>query len=277
MLIGAMVGAGLFPFATYHLVGATAKTLAVFLGTAWVTVMAFATKVADVTEAPALSASEHRELEARTQQAVKRVWLFAAWQCFRSTLRSPTFCDGRWQGGGISVDGRSCWLRCGIFRVLDYCPSCLAGRIAAVQIRTARARTQRESASGHQRQAHKRLAVSLTRSGRSSRPEIYPFPGRNPPRGHTEPAIEQATDWQKHARSGDLLPSLALNQSPLPPQRRLDVEMGNRGKRRRAVSLQAQLSGLCRCFQVQRARKPPVHAGGAAVCQRHIQVKQSRC
>lgn len=78
MLIGAMVGAGLFPFATYHLVGATAKTLAVFLGTVWVTVMAFATKVADVTEAPALSATEHRELEAKTRQAVKRVWLYAA-------------------------------------------------------------------------------------------------------------------------------------------------------------------------------------------------------
>lgn len=77
MLIGAALGAGLFPFATYHLVGATAKTLAVFLGTVWVTVMAFAAKVADVTEAPALSPSEHRELEAKTRQAVKRVWLFA--------------------------------------------------------------------------------------------------------------------------------------------------------------------------------------------------------
>lgn len=78
MLIGAAVGAGLFPFATYHLVGAAAKTLAVFLGTVWVTVMAFAVKLADVTEAPALSVSEHRELEAKTRHAVKRVWLFAA-------------------------------------------------------------------------------------------------------------------------------------------------------------------------------------------------------
>ncbi len=97
MLIGAMVGAGLFPFATYHLVGATAKTLAVFLGTAWVTVMAFATKVADVTEAPALSASEHRELEARTQQAVKRVWLFAAGNVFAAlcVLLPSVMVDGK--------------------------------------------------------------------------------------------------------------------------------------------------------------------------------------
>ena len=78
ILIGAAGGAVLFPFATYHLVGAAAKTLAVFLGTVWVTVMAFTVKVADVTEAPALSASEHRELEAKTREAVKRVWFFAA-------------------------------------------------------------------------------------------------------------------------------------------------------------------------------------------------------
>lgn len=78
MLIGTAVGAGLFPFATYHLIGAASKTCAVFMGTVWVTVMAFAVKVADVTEAPALSPSEHRELEVKTRLAVKRIWLFAA-------------------------------------------------------------------------------------------------------------------------------------------------------------------------------------------------------
>lgn len=77
MSAGAAVGATLFSYAPYLLVGATAKTLAVFLGAVWITVMAFAVKIADVTEAPSLSASEHRELEAKTRQAVKRVWLYA--------------------------------------------------------------------------------------------------------------------------------------------------------------------------------------------------------
>lgn len=78
MLLGALAGWALFLWAPYHLIGAVSKTSAVFIGTVWVTVMAFALKVADVTEAPDLSPAEHRDLEAKARKAVKTVWLYAA-------------------------------------------------------------------------------------------------------------------------------------------------------------------------------------------------------
>lgn len=78
MLLGALAGWALFLWAPYHLIGAVSKTSAVFIGTVWVTVMAFALKVADVTEAPNLSPAEHRDLEAKARKAVKTVWVYAA-------------------------------------------------------------------------------------------------------------------------------------------------------------------------------------------------------
>ncbi|MDG3066069.1 hypothetical protein ACFQ4M_16950 [Thauera mechernichensis] len=78
MLLGALAGWALFLWAPYHLIGAISKTSAVFIGTVWVTVMAFALKVTDVTEAPNLSPTEHRDLEAKARKAVKTVWLYAA-------------------------------------------------------------------------------------------------------------------------------------------------------------------------------------------------------
>ena len=78
MLLGALAGWAIFLWSPYHLIGAVSKTSAVFIGTVWVTVMAFALKVADVTEAPNLSPAEHRDLEAKARKAVKTVWLYAA-------------------------------------------------------------------------------------------------------------------------------------------------------------------------------------------------------
>jgi len=78
MLLGALAGWAVFLWSPYHLIGAVSKTSAVFIGTVWVTVMAFALKIADVTEAPNLSPAEHRDLEAKARRAVKTVWLYAA-------------------------------------------------------------------------------------------------------------------------------------------------------------------------------------------------------
>lgn len=76
--VGGLCGGLAFLFAPAVLVGATAKTAAIFLGTVWVTIMAFALKVADITEAPGLSPAEHENLEQRVRQAVRRVWVYAA-------------------------------------------------------------------------------------------------------------------------------------------------------------------------------------------------------
>lgn len=78
LLIGAVGGWMLFAFAPYYLIGSISKFVAVLIGTAWVTVIAFATKIAEITEAPALTSAEHRTLEDRCRQAVRRVWLMSS-------------------------------------------------------------------------------------------------------------------------------------------------------------------------------------------------------
>lgn len=75
--LGGLGGAVSFLFLQPAMIGAAAKTAAVFLGTVWVTVMAFALKIADITEAPSLSPGEHENLEIRAREAVRRVWVFA--------------------------------------------------------------------------------------------------------------------------------------------------------------------------------------------------------
>lgn len=84
--VGALAGGCLYLWAPYHLIAAASKTTAVFIGTVWVTVMAFALKVADVTEAPSLSPAEHRQLEAKARAAVKTVWLYAAGNVLAAVL-----------------------------------------------------------------------------------------------------------------------------------------------------------------------------------------------
>ncbi|TLS17954.1 MAG: hypothetical protein FDZ72_11630 [Betaproteobacteria bacterium] len=74
LLIGATGGWALFSFAPYHLIGSISKFVAVLIGTAWVTLIAFATKIADITESPALTPAEHRTLEIKCRQAVRRIW-----------------------------------------------------------------------------------------------------------------------------------------------------------------------------------------------------------
>lgn len=74
---GAMAGCVGFYFVSPALIAAFSKTSAVFIGTAWITVMAFALKIADVTEAPALSPEEHAELEAMARNGVKSIWRYA--------------------------------------------------------------------------------------------------------------------------------------------------------------------------------------------------------
>jgi hypothetical protein len=75
--LGGLSGAMAFLFAPLALISAGLKTAAVLLGTIWVTMMAFALKVADVTEAPGLSPSEHEDLEEKVRCAVQRVWVYA--------------------------------------------------------------------------------------------------------------------------------------------------------------------------------------------------------
>lgn len=69
-----MAGWLLFRFGSYHYIGAVTKALAVVVGTAWVGLMAFATKISDITESPALTPEEHRRLEHRSRLAVRRIW-----------------------------------------------------------------------------------------------------------------------------------------------------------------------------------------------------------
>jgi hypothetical protein len=78
LLVGAAGGWALFTFAPYYLIGSISKFVAVLIGTAWVTLIAFATKIADITESPALTPAEHRTLEVRCRQAVRRVWLMSS-------------------------------------------------------------------------------------------------------------------------------------------------------------------------------------------------------
>ena len=77
LLTGGVGGWALFAFAPYHLIGSISKFVAVLIGTAWVTLIAFATKIADITESPALTSAEHRTLEDRCRKAVRRVWLIS--------------------------------------------------------------------------------------------------------------------------------------------------------------------------------------------------------
>lgn len=76
--IGGLCGGLAFLFLSPALISAAAKTAAIFLGTVWVTIMAFALKVADITEVPGLSPSEHEHLELKVRSAVQRVWMYAA-------------------------------------------------------------------------------------------------------------------------------------------------------------------------------------------------------
>lgn len=75
--VGGLVGCAAYLFVSPALIAAVSKTSAVFIGTAWVTVMAFALKVADITEAPALTPEEHAALEAKARGAVRRIWGYA--------------------------------------------------------------------------------------------------------------------------------------------------------------------------------------------------------
>lgn len=75
--LGGLGGTIAFLFAPPALISAGSKTAAVLLGTIWVTMMAFALKVADVTEAPGLSPAEHEDLEGKVRSAVQRVWMYA--------------------------------------------------------------------------------------------------------------------------------------------------------------------------------------------------------
>lgn len=75
--LGAVGGAVAFLSVAPSVIGGGSKVAAVFLGTVWVTIMAFALKVADVTEAPGISPEQHERLEIMVRCAVKRVWLYA--------------------------------------------------------------------------------------------------------------------------------------------------------------------------------------------------------
>lgn len=75
--IGAVGGAVAFIVIPPSIIGGASKVAAVFLGAVWLTIMGFAFKVADVTEAPGLSPEQHEKLEATVRGAVWRVWLYA--------------------------------------------------------------------------------------------------------------------------------------------------------------------------------------------------------
>lgn len=75
---GAVFGWLLFRFGSYSLLGSVSKTLAVLIGSAWVGLIAFATKISDITESPSLTPDEHKRLEAKCKTAVRRIWALAA-------------------------------------------------------------------------------------------------------------------------------------------------------------------------------------------------------
>lgn len=74
LLVGGGFGYAITLFGTYALFGSISKLLAVLIGSAWITLLAFATKISDITESPALTPSEHQRLEAKCKQAVRRIW-----------------------------------------------------------------------------------------------------------------------------------------------------------------------------------------------------------
>jgi len=78
ILGGAAFGWLLFRFGNYYLLGAVSKTLAVLIASAWVGLIAFATKISDVTESPSLTPDEHKRLESKCKTAVRRIWFLAA-------------------------------------------------------------------------------------------------------------------------------------------------------------------------------------------------------
>ncbi|HLO63283.1 MAG TPA: hypothetical protein VK165_10015 [Azonexus sp.] len=77
LLVGGGFGYAITLFGTYALFGSISKLLALLIGSAWVTLLAFATKIGDITESPTLSPSEHQRLEAKCKKAVRRVWLWS--------------------------------------------------------------------------------------------------------------------------------------------------------------------------------------------------------
>jgi hypothetical protein len=81
----------------YSVIGAFSKTSSLLLGAIWVTVMAFAVKIADITESPALTPEEHRKLEEKSQWAVIRVWLVAGGNVIAATalLTPSVLVDGK--------------------------------------------------------------------------------------------------------------------------------------------------------------------------------------
>lgn len=74
LLVGGGFGYVITLFGTYALFGSISKLLAVLIGSAWMTLLAFATKIGDITESPALTPREHQRLEAKCKQAVRRIW-----------------------------------------------------------------------------------------------------------------------------------------------------------------------------------------------------------
>lgn len=107
---GVLVGELAFAYAPYKLVGSGAKVLVAFIGTVWLTVMAFTLKIADVTEAPSLTAAEHHRIENFARRAVRRVWWFAAGNAVAAllVLIPPALVDARqavWQWQLILAGG----------------------------------------------------------------------------------------------------------------------------------------------------------------------------
>lgn len=74
---GAALGWVLFLFGTLPLIGTTTKALAVLIGSAWVGLITFATKISDITESPSLTPEEHNRLEYKCQNAVRRIWVLS--------------------------------------------------------------------------------------------------------------------------------------------------------------------------------------------------------
>jgi cytochrome bd-type quinol oxidase subunit 2 len=97
VVIGGVFGEAAFRFAPPSLLGAAFKTFAVLVGTVWVTVMAFSLKVADLTDLPGLTVDEHRRLDERAREAIRRVWLYAGLNVLAAifTLAPTVFAESR--------------------------------------------------------------------------------------------------------------------------------------------------------------------------------------
>lgn len=72
--LGVFGGWLLLSFGSVKLAGVISKTVSIFVGSLWVTVMAFALRIGDVTDLPGLTPEQHVQLEMKARALIRMVW-----------------------------------------------------------------------------------------------------------------------------------------------------------------------------------------------------------